>query len=501
MASSGASHMAGAPALSLRPKAEDVEHAAFETFSKFNRDRSTWIGVSDAVLWELAAGALGTGRTGLRCWSCGCSSGEEAYYLRMIWQRRLAPVFSELDLTVIGTDLCEEKVEAARRGAYPQHSVQGMPAEWQLDFFEVPESFDIMHASWKFTNALLGPAPEAGASAKREKKQLEKIDRLRAAATLTSLPGSKKSAAMAGPAYFTLQDAGVRESCSFVVQDVTTDMPEGPFDVICSRYAVCLYLEAEQKSEVLAAMVSRLRPGGFLILGNKDKLPNGFCEQHGLAQLVYRTVTEACPFGPPELVDGIFRKGSDGRRKVAECVIRDEPRLHAGSYREFMQSTGGDADWVEERERLFRERTQKKMTEKSRAILDKAEKEGRRECSGGLLDRMTHDFEARRERAQQRETAKQAADKEIAAQLNTNLTREAAASKITSFFDRLGKDIAQREELLVAKQREQDKQDRLLHRCSSNGTLKGKRGRRKKSSGAAKGKRSSTSVPTKRLLS
>lgn len=122
------------------------QSAAFQWFSRFNRDEHVWIAVSDAVLWNLAQQRVASGeqaeratKQSLRCWSCGCSSGEEAYFVRMIWQKRLAPVFPELGFTVLGTDLCSEKIEAARRGAYHTHSVKTLPTGWLKEFFDPPE--------------------------------------------------------------------------------------------------------------------------------------------------------------------------------------------------------------------------------------------------------------------------------------------------------------------------------------------------------------------------
>ena len=74
----------------------------------------------------------------------------------------------------------------------------------------------------------------------------------------------------------------------FLQQDVTLEMPEGPFDVILSRYAVCLYLQSQTLTEVLGDMVQRLRPGGFLVIGAKDHLPNGFGLRQGLVEVDYR---------------------------------------------------------------------------------------------------------------------------------------------------------------------------------------------------------------------
>lgn len=89
---------------------------------------------------------------------------------------------------------------------------------------------------------------------------------------------------------------GVKTGVCFVQQDVTEEMPSGPFDVILSRYAVCLYLQTTQLSEVLPEMLNRLRPGGFLVIGAKDHLPNGIEQRYGLVALDYKQGDARCIF-------------------------------------------------------------------------------------------------------------------------------------------------------------------------------------------------------------
>jgi chemotaxis protein methyltransferase CheR len=48
------------------------------TISRFYRDRDVFARLEDDVLPALASAAAAAGRDGLRCWSAGCASGEEA---------------------------------------------------------------------------------------------------------------------------------------------------------------------------------------------------------------------------------------------------------------------------------------------------------------------------------------------------------------------------------------------------------------------------------------
>eukprot|EP00928_Gymnodinium_smaydae_P032080 TRINITY_DN2332_c1_g1_i2.p1 TRINITY_DN2332_c1_g1~~TRINITY_DN2332_c1_g1_i2.p1 ORF type:complete len:598 (-),score=140.95 TRINITY_DN2332_c1_g1_i2:26-1819(-) len=468
-------------------------HTIFRRFSRFNRDRSSWIATSDAVLWELSLRATAEGRSALNCWSCGCSSGEEAYYLRMMWQRRLASIFPSLDLTVFGTDLSAEKVEAARLGGYPQHSVQGLPPDWQTEFFDVPATFSAKHALWRFANQSDVSTNPDWHGRQKEKLKSRQLERSRAAAAIALLPGAIGGGRPGGEAsdwLWRLRDPALRGSVSFAQQDVTEEMPDGPFDVILSRYAVCLYLEGDQKVEVLSRMVERLREGGFLVLGAKDKLPLGFCERHALVPLVYRTLTEACPFGPPQLVDGIFRKmaassdafssssspapalavpagGSTGTGVTSPC-----PRDFA-TYSAYLQACGREADWLLERDRAWRERTEKKLTTRSRQLLERAAEAGRLDADASLVSRMLQDAEARKRRAQDAErlAAERLAEEALGGVARpAPISRMEASQKLQSFFERMGSDLAQRQRSAKAAKKAQERADR---RSSTAGATAG----------------------------
>lgn len=352
----------------------------FQNFSRFNRDREAWIALSDLVLWDLAQDRISglstapdTSAQGtIRCWSCGCSSGEEAYYLRMVWQRRLAAIFPEVNLTVIGTDNCLEKIQAARHGVYPQHSVQDIPVEWQEEYFHVPED---------------GPISR-GVGIRRQ--GIAKIENRRRAGSLyrqksgSSSPAScRLKRCVAGDAessLWQLTDSSILSNVEFIHQDVSEEMPAGSFDVIMTRYAVCLYLEAQQKVEALAAMVERLRPGGFLIIGRKDNLPAGFEKRHGLESVTYFTRDEFCPFGASHMLEGFFRKvarednspksTSPVCRQSGEIAVPDvngskavstnheghDHRKLAATLGEFLRHSGRAPDWEFDEQETWRDR-------------------------------------------------------------------------------------------------------------------------------------------------
>ena len=206
-------------------------HSNWRQYSRFYRDRATWEAVGDVVLWQLARDAsLGhhdraPDRT-ITAWSCGCSTGEEAFTLQLIWANRVAAHMEGCTLEVVGTDLSPDNIQGAQRGLYPPHALVELPPQWVLDSFEEGE---------------------------------------------TSVDGDER--------FRLSEDIGSRTS--FEVQDVTKSTASTrdgrQFDLIVSCYAICLYLSKEELTEVVTRIVTTaLAPGGFLVLGLHDHLPPGW---------------------------------------------------------------------------------------------------------------------------------------------------------------------------------------------------------------------------------
>jgi len=85
--------------------------------SRFYRDRGVFDLLQSQVLPALAHAAIADARTALHCWSPGCASGEEPYTLAMVWQLRLQPMFPQLKLHVVATDLDPTLLERAKPAA------------------------------------------------------------------------------------------------------------------------------------------------------------------------------------------------------------------------------------------------------------------------------------------------------------------------------------------------------------------------------------------------
>jgi chemotaxis protein methyltransferase CheR len=74
------------------------------------------------------------GRT-LRVWSAGSSSGEEAYSLAMIYLEKLRPVYPDLRVEVIGTDISSAVLDTARRGEFTRYSIRNLPDTYLKRYF------------------------------------------------------------------------------------------------------------------------------------------------------------------------------------------------------------------------------------------------------------------------------------------------------------------------------------------------------------------------------
>jgi chemotaxis protein methyltransferase CheR len=182
------------------------------SISRFYRDQGVFQYLEREVLPQLARTVGAGGATELRAWSIGCASGEEPYTLAILWKLALAPQFPSLRLSILATDVDQWAIERARSGCYPGSSVKDLPAEWRAKAFSPTiDGFCVK------------------------------------------------------PEY--------REPVSFFVQDLRERAPEGPFHLILCRNLVFTYFDDELQREMLNKLIGRLVPGGALVIGNTESLP------------------------------------------------------------------------------------------------------------------------------------------------------------------------------------------------------------------------------------
>jgi chemotaxis protein methyltransferase CheR len=182
------------------------------SISRFHRDHRVFEELAGKILPALARAATARDRRSLRAWSAGCASGEEPYSLRLAWDLVAAPAAPDAELQIVATDVSADLLERARRGVYPASALKELPAGWRST------AFDLFDGSYRLR------------------------DRFR---------------------------LGV----NFRQEDIRETMPSGPFDLILCRNLAFTYFEPELQRAVLKKLVERIVPGGALVVGSHEALP------------------------------------------------------------------------------------------------------------------------------------------------------------------------------------------------------------------------------------
>jgi chemotaxis protein methyltransferase CheR len=143
------------------------------------------------------------------CWSVGCGSGEEPYTVRLLWDRHTA---TRAPLSIVGSDVDAALLARAHHGCYSAGSLREVPRELVVSGFE-------------------------------EKHGL-----------------------------FCIRERH-RHGIVFTKHDVRSAPIPGSFDLILCRNLVFTYFEVSLQREVLRRLLLRLRPGGWLVVGAHERLP------------------------------------------------------------------------------------------------------------------------------------------------------------------------------------------------------------------------------------
>ena len=208
--------LSGFAAYRARLEADPDEWAVLDglchiTISRFFRDSRVFEALGQRILPEIATRAAQERREA-HFWSAGCASGEEPYTLKIIWDLAVASDFPSVSCSVVATDVDDVMLERARKGCYPKGSLR-----------ELPETFVI--------------------------QGFDKVDRLYCVR----------------PRH--------REGVSLLLQDLRSEAPNGPFDLILCRNVAFTYFEAPLQGEVLSRLVERLAAPGYLVIGAQERLP------------------------------------------------------------------------------------------------------------------------------------------------------------------------------------------------------------------------------------
>lgn len=163
-----------------------------------------------------------------RVWSAASSSGEECYTIAMVLAEALG---DSVPWDVTGSDISLRVLKRARAGHYPMERCRNIPPP--------------MLKRW----CLRGSGPYEG--------------------TL-------------------LVDAALRRRVQFAQVNLNADLPSlGPFDAIFLRN-VMIYFNGDTKRQVVARVLSRLKPGGTFFIGHSETLNDISDAVEAVAPSLYR---------------------------------------------------------------------------------------------------------------------------------------------------------------------------------------------------------------------
>jgi len=208
--------------------------------TSFFRDTAVWDLLREEVLPALIIDL--PDRYVLRAWVTGCSTGEEAYSLAIVFKEVVEKLKKHKNITlqIFATDLDTDAIEVARKGFFPKNIAADLTTERLNRFFKAePDGYRVSNA--------------------------------------------------------------IREMVVFAPQNVIKDPPFTKLDILSCRNML-IYMEPELQRKLITLFNYSLNPGGIMLLGTAETLGNysiGFEELNSRLRIFKRTVTAQ----PPELID------------------------------------------------------------------------------------------------------------------------------------------------------------------------------------------------------
>ena len=227
----------------LETNAEEFQHL-FNTIlinvTSFFRDPETWAYLESDPLPELLAARTGEE---IRVWSAGCSTGEEAYSLAMVFAELLGVAEAARRVKIYATDVDADALRTARAGVYTAKAIEPIAARLREKYFQ--------------------PSPADGDQ-------------------------------------FVFRP-DLRKRVIFGRHDLTRDAPISRLDVLVCRNTL-MYFNAETQHQIIDRFHFACRDSGVVVLGKAEMLlaSEGLFEAVNVRQRVFRRVGER-PTGAPRL--------------------------------------------------------------------------------------------------------------------------------------------------------------------------------------------------------
>ncbi len=174
------------------------------------RDQDAWNYLQREVVPDLLGEIAGDQE--VRVWSAGCSSGEEAYSLAIMFAEALGVDEALNRVKIYATDVDEEALREARAGLYTAKSLERLSSELREKYFE-PNGTQFAFRS------------------------------------------------------------DLRRRVIFGRHDITRDAPISRLDLLVCRNTL-MYFNVEAQTQIVERFHFALRPGGFLFLGKAEMLLN-----------------------------------------------------------------------------------------------------------------------------------------------------------------------------------------------------------------------------------
>lgn len=181
--------------------------------TRFFRDREAFEALDQKVVPALVKAARERQARSVRVWVPGCSTGEEAYSVAMLFHDRLQAHDGTLELKIFATDIDQGAIDRAAAGAYPDSIVADLDPDYLRRYFV-------------------------------------KI----------------------GGQYQIIRE--LRESVIFAPHNLLKDPPFSKLDLISCRNLL-IYLKPKTQEQVLSSFSYALREGGYLFLGSSENVTSG----------------------------------------------------------------------------------------------------------------------------------------------------------------------------------------------------------------------------------
>lgn len=240
--------------------------------TSFFRDAAVWEQLKSEVIPALLASH--PDGAALRAWTPGCSTGEEAYSLAMIFREVLDEIrpANRFSLQIFASDLDKDAIATARAGVYPR-SIATDVSQGRLNRFFVEDA--------------------GGHRVANE----------------------------------------IREMVIFAEQNIMADPPFTRLDLLSCRNLL-IYLESELQVRLMQLFHYSLNPGGFLLLGSAESIGTAsdlFTSLSGKSRIFRRLDTPArlLPGGFPTAFGRSLAPLNDGAGAPATGVAASLPNLHA----------------------------------------------------------------------------------------------------------------------------------------------------------------------------